>query len=110
MSTRVLRNRSQRQKLVAEFRAGGLGNHAFCKLHGIASSTLDAWLRESEKASAFVPVRIESTEILPSREGGGDGVSSFAAAARLIGTRGAVLEFSAGAQPAWVAEICGRLM
>jgi transposase-like protein len=91
--------------LVAEFRSGGLGHHAFCRLKGIVTSTLDRWLREFEETSAFVPVRIEPTRVTPPEER-----IVTVASARIVGPRGAVLEFTSGADAAWVAEICGRLM
>jgi hypothetical protein len=106
MAMRVLRNRTQRQKLVGEFRSSGLGHHAFCRLNGIVPSTLETWLREFAEASSFVPVRIEPSS-MPQREECGGG---RAGGARLFGTRGAVLEFAPGADASWVAEICGRLL
>jgi hypothetical protein len=46
MAMRVLRNRTQRQELVEEFRGSGLGRHALCRLNGILPSTFKTWLRE----------------------------------------------------------------
>ena len=105
MTMQVRRNRSQRQKLVAEFREGGLGRHAFCRLNGIAHSTLDLWLRELAEVSAFVPVRIEPSKLAPREEN-----SLRGAAARIVGARGVILEFGSESDAAWVAEICGRLL
>ena len=105
MAMQVHRNRTQRQKLVAEFRGGGLGHHAFCSLKGIVPSTLDRWLHEFEETSAFVPVRIEPTRVTPPEKRGVP-----VASARIVGPRGVVLEISSGADASWVAEICGRLM
>jgi hypothetical protein len=102
MAVKTRRNAEQRRALVEEFRRGGLGRHAFCRLHGIGSSTFDAWMREVASSSAFVPVRVES-EIAAAPIPGGP-------AARIVSSRGFALEFASDADAAWVAAVCGRLL
>jgi hypothetical protein len=102
MAAKRRRNAEQRRALVEEFRRGGLGRHAFCRLHGIGSSTFDAWMREFASPGAFLPVRIEPEVATVSIPGG--------PAARIIGARGFALEFASGADAAWVAAVCGRLL
>jgi hypothetical protein len=106
MATRVRHSLSERRRLVAEFYKGGLDPHVFCRLYAIKRSTLSAWIREANKVTRFVPVKVEPA---PVRVGLPPGRAT-SCGARLVGPRGTVLEFLTGADATWVADVCGRLL
>jgi hypothetical protein len=98
-------SKSQRARLVAQWRASGSSQAAFARRHQIHPRTFFDWIRAcpavSPAAAPFVPVRVvAASPVAPAH--GPEGVT-------IILPRGERLEVPAGACAAWVAAIVAGL-